>query len=130
MPSSAATTGDAAPHIRARGVAVDFSHAGQTNRVLNNIHLSIPRGAFVSLIGPSGCGKSTLLKVLAGLLEPTEGDVQVAGVTPEEATRQRRIGLVFQEATLMPWKNAIDNVKVLMEIAGAPLLERMLERFQ
>ena len=105
------------PHIWAKGVSVDFSHAGQTNRVLHNIDMSIPRGGFVSLIGPSGCGKSTLLKVLAGLLTPAEGEVRVAGDTPEEAARQRRIGLVFQEATLMPWKNALDNVKVLMEVA-------------
>ncbi|HEX2547386.1 MAG TPA: ABC transporter ATP-binding protein [Ramlibacter sp.] len=105
------------PLISARGVAVDFTHAGQTNRVLHNVNLSVPRGGFVSLIGPSGCGKSTLLKVMAGLLEPSEGEVRVAGVKPAEAARQRRIGLVFQEATLMPWKNALDNVKVLMEIA-------------
>ncbi len=107
----------AAPHIEARGVSVDFTHAGITNRVLHNIDLSVERGGFVSLIGPSGCGKSTLLKVLAGLQPPTEGTVQVAGVSPAEAARQRRIGLVFQEATLMPWKNSIDNVKVLMEVA-------------
>lgn len=104
-------------HIWAKGVCVDFRHAGQVHRVLHDIDLSIARGGFVSLIGPSGCGKSTLLKVLAGLLQPAQGEVKVAGVTPEEAARQRRIGLVFQEATLMPWKNAIDNVKVLMEIA-------------
>ena len=95
---------DAEPHIWARGVSVDFSHAGQTHRVLNKIDMAIPRGGFVSLIGPSGCGKSTLLKVLTGLLVPTEGEVRVAGVAPQEAARQRRIGLVFQEATLMPWK--------------------------
>ncbi len=115
-PSPTATPGDQ-PHILAKGVSVDFSHAGQTNRVLHNIDMSIPKGGFVSLIGPSGCGKSTLLKVLAGLLQPAEGEVRVAGVTPAEAARQRRIGLVFQEATLMPWKNALDNVKVLMEVA-------------
>mgnify|MGYP000849716152 CR=1 FL=1 len=115
-PSPTATSSNQA-HIWAKGVSVDFSHAGQTNRVLHNIDMSIPKGGFVSLIGPSGCGKSTLLKVLAGLLQPAEGEVRVAGVSPAEAARQRRIGLVFQEATLMPWKNAIDNVKVLMEVA-------------
>ena len=115
-PSPTATSSDQ-PHIWAKGVSVDFSHAGQTNRVLHNIDMSIPKGGFVSLIGPSGCGKSTLLKVLAGLLQPAEGEVRVAGVSPAEAARQRRIGLVFQEATLMPWKNALDNVKVLMEVA-------------
>lgn len=114
-------TPDTRPHLWARGVAVDFTHDGVRNRVLHNIALDIPRGSFVSLIGPSGCGKSTLLKVLAGLLAPTEGEVRVADVEPGEAARQQRIGLVFQEATLMPWKNALDNVKLLMEIARRDL---------
>ncbi|MES2536385.1 MAG: ABC transporter ATP-binding protein [Pseudomonadota bacterium] len=106
----------APPHISATGIAVDFTTNGQCNRVLHDINLSVPKGGFASLIGPSGCGKSTLLKVLAGLLPPTEGSVSVAGVSPIEAVRQKRIGLVFQEAALMPWKNAIENVSLLMEI--------------
>ena len=117
MSASTHAAGSSDPHISARGVAVDFTHAGQTNRVLHDVNLTIPRGGFVSLIGPSGCGKSTLLKVMAGLLTPAEGEVRVAGMAPADAARQRRIGLVFQEATLMPWKNALDNVKVLMEVA-------------
>jgi NitT/TauT family transport system ATP-binding protein len=104
------------PHISATGIAVDFTTNGQCNRVLHDINLSVAKGGFASLIGPSGCGKSTLLKVLAGLLPPTEGSVSVAGVSPVEAVRQKRIGLVFQEAALMPWKNAIENVSLLMEI--------------
>ncbi len=106
-----------AAHIEARGVCVDFTVAGRTNRVLHDVDLTVPKGGFVSLIGPSGCGKSTLLKVLAGLLPPTLGTVSVAGVTPIEAVRQRRIGIVFQEPTLLPWKNALDNVAMLMEVA-------------
>ena len=113
------TTSQAPPHILARGVCVDFTVAGRVNRVLHDVSLSVPKGGFVSLIGPSGCGKSTLLKVLAGLLPPTAGDVSVAGVAPIEAVRQRRIGIVFQEATLLPWKNALDNVALLMEVAHA-----------
>jgi NitT/TauT family transport system ATP-binding protein len=104
-------------HILARGVCVDFKVAGRVNRVLHDVSLSVPKGGFVSLIGPSGCGKSTLLKVLAGLLAPTAGEVSVAGVAPMEAVRQRRIGIVFQEPTLLPWKNALDNVALLMEVA-------------
>jgi len=115
--SSPPNSASADPHIQVRNVSVDFTHAGQQNRVLHNISLEVPRGGFVSLIGPSGCGKSTLLKVMAGLLPPTEGSVQVAGMTPQQASEQRRIGLVFQEATLMPWKNALDNVKLLMQVA-------------
>jgi NitT/TauT family transport system ATP-binding protein len=102
-----------APHIVTRGVAVDFVHDGLRQRVLTDIDLAIPKGSFVSLIGVSGCGKSTLLKVLAGLLRPTHGDVTVAGLAPQQAARQRMIGLVFQDATLLPWKNALENAAFL-----------------
>jgi NitT/TauT family transport system ATP-binding protein len=102
-----------APHIVTRGVAVDFVHDGLRQRVLTDIDLAIPKGSFVSLIGASGCGKSTLLKVLAGLLRPTHGDVTVAGLAPQQAARQRMIGLVFQDATLLPCKNALENAAFL-----------------
>jgi len=108
----------AAPvHIAARGVAVDFTLEGRRQRVLNDINLAVPKGSFVSLIGPSGCGKSTLLKLMAGLILPTEGAVSVAGVTPQEAVKARLIGLVFQDATLLPWKNAIENAAFLLMTA-------------
>ena len=106
------------PYISVSGLCVDFETQGRVTRVLNDIHLSVERGGFTSLVGPSGCGKSTLLKVLAGLQAPTLGRVSVGGMTPAEAVRQRRIGLVFQEAALMPWKSAFDNVCLLMEIVG------------
>ena len=79
--------------------------------------MSVPKGSFVSLIGPSGCGKSTLLKVLAGLIMPTEGQVSVDGIAPREAAKRRIIGLVFQDATLLPWKNAIENAAFLLMTA-------------
>ena len=103
--------------ISVKGVNVRFS--GQ--QVLQNINLSIPKGSFVSLIGPSGCGKSTLLKVLAGLVEPSDGEVTIAGLSPSEATRRQMIGLVFQEANLLPWKNAVDNASLLLSIADRSL---------
>jgi NitT/TauT family transport system ATP-binding protein len=109
--------GGAPAHIVATGISVDFQTGPVRHRVLSDVNLSVPKGGFTSLIGPSGCGKTTLLKVLAGLLTPSAGEVRVGGLTPAEAVRQRRIGLVFQDATLMPWKNAIDNVALLMEVA-------------
>lgn len=104
-------------HISARGICVDFGAGARRTRVLNDVSLDVPQGGFVSLIGPSGCGKSTLLKVLSGLLLPSAGTVTVAGMAPADAVRQRRIGMVFQEATLMPWKNALQNVATLMQVA-------------
>jgi NitT/TauT family transport system ATP-binding protein len=106
-----------AQEISVSGVAVDYGTGAARHRVLHGINLSVPKGSFVSLIGPSGCGKSTLLKLLAGLLAPSEGEVHVAGMSPPQAARARRIGLVFQDATLMPWKTATQNIRALMQVA-------------
>jgi NitT/TauT family transport system ATP-binding protein len=114
-PATGSTTAPA--HIDARNIAVDFVVEGHRQRVLNDINLLVPKGSFVSLIGPSGCGKSTLLKVLAGLITPTEGQVTVDGMAPREAAKRRVIGLAFQEATLLPWKNALENAAFLLEAA-------------
>ena len=102
------------PQIEARGIAVDFYHDGRRQRVLDNINIAVPKGSLVSIIGPSGCGKSTLLKVLAGLVMPTDGTVTVDGMAPRAAAKQRVIGLAFQEATLLPWKNALENAAFLL----------------
>jgi NitT/TauT family transport system ATP-binding protein len=116
---STASTPSAAPaHIDARNIAVDFVVEGRRHRVLSGINLAVSKGNFVSLIGPSGCGKSTLLKVLAGLINPTEGQVTVDGIPPRQAAKRRIIGLAFQEATLLPWKNALENAAFLLQSAN------------
>ena len=116
-------------HIAARAIAVDFLVNGRNQRALQGIDLAIPKGSFVSLIGPSGCGKSTLLKVLAGLVAPSEGDVTVAGLAPQEAAKHRMIGLVFQDATLLPWKSAIENAAFLLQTADKSVTrKRALEQ--
>jgi NitT/TauT family transport system ATP-binding protein len=104
-------------HIEASDVAIDFDLEGRRQRVLQAVNLSVPKGSFVAIIGPSGCGKSTLLKVLAGLIVPTEGRVSVHGIAPQEAARRRLIGLVFQDPTLLPWKNAVENAAFLLMTA-------------
>jgi len=116
-PKAAAPLQPTAAHIFARGVAVDFAVEGRRQRVLNDINLMVPKASFVSLIGPSGCGKSTLLKVMAGLITPSEGEMRVSGISPQDAVKAKLIGLVFQEATLLPWKNAIENAAFLLMTA-------------
>jgi NitT/TauT family transport system ATP-binding protein len=108
---------DAPGHIEARDITVDFESEGRRQRVLLAINLSVPKGSFVSIIGPSGCGKSSLLKVLAGLIAPTEGRVLVDGIAPQQAAKRRRIGLVFQDPILLPWKNALENAAFLLMTA-------------
>jgi NitT/TauT family transport system ATP-binding protein len=113
-----------AAHISARNIAIDYRVNGRRQRVLQGIDLAIPKGSFVSFIGPSGCGKSTLLKVLAGLVAPNEGEVMVAGLAPREAARRRMIGLVFQDATLLPWKSALENAAFLLRTADKSITRK------
>jgi len=85
-------------------------------KALSGISLEVPDGAFVSLVGPSGCGKSTLLKVVADLMAPTRGSVTVGGAPPRSLRHAGRIGLVFQQANLMPWLKAEDNIALLRDL--------------
>jgi NitT/TauT family transport system ATP-binding protein len=86
---------------------------------LSGIALEIPDGAFVSLVGPSGCGKSTLLKVVADLMAPTRGSISIGGSPPRDLRRAGRIGLVFQQANLMPWLKVSDNARLLQDLVGS-----------
>ena len=107
------------------GIAIDSVEvtygAGSSDavRALDSIDLSIPDGAFVSLVGPSGCGKSTLLRVVADLMKPSRGSVRIGGADPAALRRAWRIGLVFQQANLMPWLRIEDNVRLLRELVSA-----------
>jgi NitT/TauT family transport system ATP-binding protein len=92
---------------------------------LNGISLEVHPEQFVSIIGPSGCGKSTLLKIVAGLLPPTAGRVVVKGQTPEQARQQRAVSFVFQTPVLLPWRTALENVALLLEVQGVPKQERL-----
>ena len=82
---------------------------------LQNISFDLSRGEFVTIVGPSGCGKSTLLKIASGLLEPTAGNVDVD---------RERLGYVFQDATLLPWRTVSKNVELLAELHGTSIQER------
>jgi NitT/TauT family transport system ATP-binding protein len=92
------------------------TRAGGTLPVLDDIDLAVPGGGIVALIGPNGSGKSTLLRVIAGLLEPGSGRALLDG-TPI-AGPDPRIGLVFQEPRLLPWRSAADNIAYPLELAG------------
>ena len=104
-------------HLHADGIEKAFNHSGRTELVLRGVSLRVAEGSFVSILGPSGCGKSTLLKILAGLLPPTRGTVSIGGSSAEHALRQRQIGLLFQEAVLLPWLDTVANAALLYEIA-------------
>jgi NitT/TauT family transport system ATP-binding protein len=81
---------------------------------LSKTSLSIEENTFVSLVGPSGCGKSTLLKLISGLVRPSRGSVRVDG--REVAKPLKSVGMAFQNATLLPWRNIRDNVLLPLQI--------------
>jgi NitT/TauT family transport system ATP-binding protein len=105
--------------ISISGVEVTYGvGSGQAVHALAPVNMEIPEGSFVSLVGPSGCGKSTLLKVLADLMPPTRGHVRIGDAGPDVLRRAGRIGLVFQQANLMPWLDIENNVRLLNELVA------------
>ena len=78
----------------------------------------VAEGEFLSVLGPSGCGKSTLLMMVAGLLNPSEGEIIING-DPVRGPR-REIGVVFQSPLLLPWRNVLDNVLLPIEMLRLP----------
>ncbi len=104
--------------LAAEHISHSYSGAGADVAALDDITLGVSRESFVCLVGPSGCGKSTLLRILAGLLPPTTGRALLDGVPITRA--QRRIGIVFQKANLMPWRTVYGNISLPLELAGMP----------
>ncbi|TKT77320.1 ABC transporter ATP-binding protein [Aquamicrobium sp. LC103] len=100
------------PVYELHGVAK--SYARRSLHALQKIDLSLTEGSFSSVIGPSGCGKTTLLKIMAGLIPPSEGGVYLEE-TPVTGTRQD-IGMMFQQATLFPWRTTLENIVLPIEI--------------
>src|SRR4051794_13356773 len=108
---AAAAAGPAA--VRVEGVSQVFGRGAPP--VLDGVDLTVVPGEFVCLLGASGCGKSTLLNLVAGLLEPTAGRIEVSAERP---------ALMFQEAALLPWLTAARNVELALQARGVGRAER------
>ena len=93
---------------------------GTANQVdaLLDVNLTIAPGEFVSLIGPSGCGKSTLLRLIANLLEPTQGAISVNGKTSARSRLDQDYGMAFQQAGLFDWRTVSKNIELPLELKG------------
>ena len=110
------STATPAHHLALEHVSKAFHAGGNVVHAVSDMSLSVRPAEFVSLLGPSGCGKSTLLRIAAGLVAPTSGEVFVGGGSPQAAQRTKRLGMVFQQAALMPWRTVTDNVALPLEV--------------
>ena len=106
------------PAVRLRNVTVRFTTERGAVTALDRVSMTVARGGFLTLLGPSGCGKSTLLRVVSDLIPATSGEVEVMGASAAAAREARNIGFVFQDASLLAWRTALENVELPLEVGG------------
>lgn len=104
--------------IDLRSLQVTFG----TERVIDSLDLKVAPGEFVAMVGKSGCGKTTTLNVVAGLVEPCGGDVEIFGKLPHLVTS--RTAYMFARDSLLPWRTAQRNVELILEMRDVPRQER------
>ena len=97
----------------------------QPRPALLNLNLSIPSGQFVAVIGPSGCGKSTLLRLIASLIQPTQGSIWLDGKTPAQANAARQVAWMAQSPALLPWLTAEQNISLARRLLATRLNHQM-----
>jgi NitT/TauT family transport system ATP-binding protein len=110
--------------VAMRNVTCSFAASSPSSApytAIRGVDLDIADGEFVSVVGPTGCGKSTILNVVAGLLQPSSGQVEIFG--QPLAGLNRQAGYLFQADALMPWRTALDNVKAGLEFRGVAASE-------
>ncbi len=117
--SAGQAPGADASAVSVQGVSVRFETDTGTVTALDGVSCEIPARGLVTMLGPSGCGKSTLLRAIADLVPVSGGEISVLGKTPAEARADRDFAFVFQDATLLAWRSAIDNVRLPLEVGGA-----------
>jgi NitT/TauT family transport system ATP-binding protein len=115
-PAAAPAVADGPAAIAIRGVEFSYPADGQPRPALASVTFQVQRGELAAVIGANGTGKSTLLKLIAGLLTPDAGMISVEGT--EVHGPESRVGLVFQEPRLLPWRSVLANVAFPLELAG------------
>jgi NitT/TauT family transport system ATP-binding protein len=108
--------------LSAHDLSMEFPNGNGGLKALDAVTFAAQRNEFVCVVGPSGSGKSTLLRLVSGLLNPTRGEVEFEG--QRVVGPRRRIGFVFQSANLMPWRSALENVELPLEIQGLNSAEK------
>jgi len=107
------------PILIIRDLSVTFPDNNGGLHALSDVSFEVCPREFIAVLGPSGSGKSTLLRILAGLLKPTKGSITFGGKEPVVSAGEPRIGVVFQQANLMPWRTVIENIELPLQLDGA-----------
>jgi len=121
------------PRVELRHVTKVFQRGREPVAALGPLDLTVLDREFVSIVGPSGCGKSTLLNILAGLEQPTSGEIWLDGAPAPQ--RLGRVAYMHQRDLLLPWRRLLDNVTLPLELRGVAKQEARqralpwLERF-
>ena len=96
----------------------DVSRSFGSTQALSSVNLEIEAGQFVALLGPSGCGKTTLLRLTADIDEPSTGQVLIGDQSPSVARKSKKLGLVSQRPSVLPWKRAVDDILFTQAVTG------------
>jgi putative ABC transport system ATP-binding protein len=114
-------------YLELRKVSKSYGNGAGEVHAIEDVDLSVERGALVAVMGPSGSGKSTLLTIAGSLEEPTSGEVLIDGsalsamsLNEKARLRRRTIGYVFQDFNLLPGLSAVENVSLPLELDGVP----------
>ena len=118
------------PAVALEGVGKRFGDGATAVQALTGIDLTVAAGEFVALIGPSGCGKSTLLRIVANLIEPTEGSVLVNGKPARRARLDQDYGIAFQQAGLLEWRTVQGNVELPLGLHGVGREQRRAQALE
>jgi len=100
--------------IKVKNLSKEYAHDEKVTKALGDVSFNVREGEIVSLIGPSGCGKTTILKIIAGLVEPTSGEVKIVG----GSFGGGGLGIIFQEPVLLPWRNVGGNIGLPLDLLG------------
>jgi NitT/TauT family transport system ATP-binding protein len=119
-------TADAEIHLARVSKSFPRTDTHEPFRAVDGLDLDIARGEMVALLGKTGCGKSTTFNLIAGLMEPSEGTVRVQGLDPFRSfdALRGKIAVVFQSDRLLPWRTALGNVELGLEMLDRPASER------
>jgi len=127
-PRMSGTVNAAMEKITLQGIHKAYLTSSGRTVALQDVNLKVANDEFVALVGPSGCGKSTLLRIISALIRPSRGTASINNAPVLSPSRD--VGIVFQQAVLLPWRSVLDNVLLPAEILGLDIKKARERAYQ